>query len=351
MNGRGACSRRAIRIKPRRCSPSFTTSGSSKECCRQSTITFRQALLGENKVDRWTPQVRKTAESLRKDNDRLAIVHLAWQCWQLGDAPLAENLLAAALKAPKDSRERLEVTAAAIEYLMATNQLAEAEAWLAPLLENTSFNQRAMLWRVGSRIAQQRSLTAVWIHRLERALEIEYQNLPEFVNLQQVRSEFGQLLNHYEWLAGAVATMNIAPPRDLLARAVRAADRWRALDRENSQPCESAASVLRTLGARDLAWDYLTTPIGMKPNESQPWQGLASRLSYQGELDLANRAFKAAAEAEPTDAQILWQQAQNLRQAGKLAESRAVLREIVQREWQPRFGWIKSQARWQLEGR
>ena len=42
---------------------------------------------------------------------------------------------------------------------------------------------------------------------------------------------------------------------------------------------------------------------------------------------------------------------QNLRQAGKLAESRAVLREIVQRDWQPRFGWIKSQARWQLEGR
>ena len=312
---------------------------------------FRSALLGDGKVDRWTVLVRQTAETLRKSNDRLAIVTLGWQSWQLGDAPLAENLLAAALSAPKDDAERLEITTAAIEYLMATNQLAEADNLVSPLLQDPAFNRRAMLWRVGAQIAQRRNLTAVWIQRLERALEIEYQNLPEMINLQQVRQEYGQLLSHYEWLAGAVATMKIPAPRDLLARTVRAADRWRALDRDNGQPCQSAADVLRILDARDLAWDYLTTPIGMKPNEGQPWQNLASHLAYQGELDLANRAYQAAVEAEPTDAQVLWQQAQNLRQAGKLAESRAILREIIRRDWQPRFGWIRSQARWQLEGR
>lgn len=310
---------------------------------------FRHALLNEG--DRWTTLMRQTAETLRKDNDRQAMIDLAWQCWQLGDAPLAENIQTAALASPKDNAERLKITAAAVEYLMATNQLAEADDLLAPLLNNAAFNQRAMLWRVGARIAQQRNLTAAWVHRLEQALEIEYRKMPEMVNLQQVRGEYGQLLNHYQWLAGAVATMNIKPPEDLLARTVKAADRWRALDHDNPQPCDSAAMVLGTLGARDLAWDYLTTPIGLKPNEGQPWQNLASRLSYQGELELANRAYQAAFEAEPTDAQILWQQAQNLRQTGKVAESRAVLRQIVQGDWQPRFNWIKSQARWQLEGR
>ena len=33
--------------------------------------------------------------------------------------------------------------------------------------------------------------------------------------------------------------------------------------------------MLKLLGARDLAWDYLTTPIGQKPNEAAPWRNLA----------------------------------------------------------------------------
>ena len=45
------------------------------------------------------------------------------------------------------------------------------------------------------------------------------------------------------------------------------------------------------MGARDLAWDYLTTPIGLKPNESEPWLGLARSLAAEGELDLADRGF------------------------------------------------------------
>jgi thioredoxin-like negative regulator of GroEL len=74
-------------------------------------------------------------------------------------------------------------------------------------------------------------------------------------------------------------------------------------------------------------------------------------LSREGDLDLADRAFRAAYAAEPTDANILWEQAQTLRQAGKLAEAQRVLRQIADGTWQPRFNSLKSQARWQLEGR
>ena len=59
----------------------------------------------------------------------------------------------------------------------------------------------------------------------------------------------------------------------------------------------------------------------------------------------------AAFEAEPTNAQILWDRVQNLRQIDKLGEAQQVLRQIADGQWQPRFSWIQSQARWQLKGR
>jgi Flp pilus assembly protein TadD len=90
----------------------------------------------------------------------------------------------------------------------------------------------------------------------------------------------------------------------------------------------------------------------MKPSDSSPWQNLAQTLSHQGDLDLADIAYTAAFQAEPTDAQILWNKAQNLQRQGKKAEANKVLEQIVAKnDWQPRFNWIKSQARWQLEGR
>src|SRR5206468_3352138 len=118
---------------------------------------------------------------------------------------------------------------------------------------------------------------------LERALDLEYQQLPEVINLEPLRSDYGRLLNHYQSLANAVIALKVSAPPDLLARTVRAADRWRALDRENSNaPCDQAAHILKQLGGRDLAWEYLTTPIGQRPNESGPWHGLAQTMSREG---------------------------------------------------------------------
>ncbi len=311
---------------------------------------FRSTLQADGQTDGWSAFMRKTADCLVREKHRPAVVTLAWQAWQLGDAPLSENLLATALRGIDDDADRLTVTATALEFLTATNQNEQADALLLPLLEHANFKKMPLLWRAAARIAERRGLTARSIRCLETALDIEYQNLPSVVNLQQLRGDYGTLLNHYQWLAGAVATMKMEPPTDLLPRTVKAADRWRALDRDNSQPCDQAARVLKTLGHNDLAWDYLTTPIGQRPNEGGPWRSLAQSLAFQGDLTLADRAYKAASEAEPTDAQLLWDRAQNLRRQGKLAESHQLLRQIVQGEW-PRFNNLKAQARWQLEGR
>jgi Flp pilus assembly protein TadD len=109
--------------------------------------------------------------------------------------------------------------------------------------------------------------------------------------------------------------------------------------------------VLQSLGERELAWDYLTTPIALRPGEADPWSGLAQELKRTGELALADRALRAACEAEPTNAQLLWERAQNLRQSGRLKQARALYRRLAEGDWQRRFRGLQDQARWQLEGR
>jgi ferric-dicitrate binding protein FerR (iron transport regulator)/tetratricopeptide (TPR) repeat protein len=315
--------------------------------------TFREALQGEEKeADLWTEMMRQTVAEFCKDHRRSAAVVLAWQCWQLGDQPLASNLLTAALDGITDEDERRITTLSAVAFLYQTGQHAAADTRLRSLLDERDLAAQPALWRMAGRIADARGLTARSIECLERALALEYEDLPEVINLEEVRRDYGRLLDHYTALAQAVTAMKIEPPRDLAARTVRAADCWRALDRDEAErPCQAAATILRSLGAADLAWEYQTTPIARRPNESGPWLGLAQTLQREGDFKLADRAYAAAFAAEPTNAQILWDRAQALRQNGKQAEAGKLLRQIVAGDWQPRFAWVRSQARWQLEGR
>ncbi len=171
------------------------------------------------------------------------------------------------------------------------------------------------------------------------------------VYLQRSESEYRILLNHYEKLAEAMVTLKLKPPEDFLARVVRTADRWRSLSKNGINACEMTARLLRQLDAQELAWDYLTTPVGQKPGESAPWVSLAQTLRNQGDLKTADQAFASAIAAEPTNAQILWDRAQNLRQSGNAVESKKLLRQLAESTWQPRFSALAAQARWQLEKR
>src|SRR5262249_46081673 len=150
--------------------------------------SFRQALLRDGK-DEWTPLLKQTAQDLLKDKQRLAVIALTWQSWQLGDAPLAENLLAAALQGVTDESERLVVALAAVEYLLATSQDVRADSLITPLLQDPAYSKRSGLWRLAAQVAQRRGETARSITCLETALDLEFQNLPEQINLQQVRQD------------------------------------------------------------------------------------------------------------------------------------------------------------------
>lgn len=314
--------------------------------------TFRQALQSDAKDgDSWTKLMRQTAATLVADKRRPAVVALAWQCRQLGDQPLGDALIGMALDQMTEDGERLATSLAAIEYLWQTNQYDPIDKVLQPLLANPAFAGRSSLWRLSAMLYQQRGMKAKSILSLERAVETEHQQPAAVLNLQKVRNDYGALLAHYQQESQTLAARQLVPSRDFLAKVIRTADRWRALDRENTTACQLAAKILETLGAHELAWEYLTTPVGSRPNEAAPWLSLAQTLNREREWNLADRAYEAAFEAEATNPQILWDRARNLHQAGKYDESRKLCRQIADGQWQPRFAALQAQARRVVDGR
>jgi len=99
-----------------------------------------------------------------------------------------------------------------------------------------------------------------------------------------------------------------------------------------------------TLGEEALAWDYLTTPLALKPNEAAPWRSLAETLGSEQEYELADRAYAAAFEAEPTNADLLWDHIQLLQEAGRRQEADKLLKQLAEDNWQPRFQHLQKRA-------
>ena len=102
--------------------------------------------------------------------------------------------------------------------------------------------------------------------------------------------------------------------------------------------------MFAALKADELAWEYLTTPIGLNPNEASPWQNLATKLCQDGQPELGDRAYAAAYQAEPTNAQILWDRAVNLGKMGRTEHANRLYSQIANGTWQPRFQDLQRQA-------
>ena len=93
--------------------------------------------------------------------------------------------------------------------------------------ENARWAKEPELWRLGSRIAEQRGRKARRLEFLERALDLEFAQLPDVIDGEQVKKEYGMLLDHYQSLAEALVALKQAPPADFILRVIRTADRWR----------------------------------------------------------------------------------------------------------------------------
>jgi tetratricopeptide (TPR) repeat protein len=297
--------------------------------------------------------MRQTAARCAEKKARPVIVTLAWQCYQLGDQAMADTLLDTAL-ADVPGDEKAFTAVAAVQFLNATSRYDRADRIVRDLLAEPAQAKSPALWRLASQIAGNRKDPVRAIECLEKALDIEYERLPQVFDVQPIRNDYGRLLSHYEWLADAAGSLKVAVPKDLVARVVKAADRWRHLDPEANDLPNRVATVLRKAGgdgAAELAWDYATTPLAQHPNEAGPWTSLAWTLRQEGNWRLADRCYELAFAAEPTNAQLLWDRAEHLRQQGQIADSRKLLSQLANAEWQPRFNGLKAQARQAVDGR
>jgi tetratricopeptide (TPR) repeat protein len=313
-------------------------------------ISFRQLFVGDNGGESpWTSMLRETAATLASQGRQPDIMRLAWQWHALGFPRIAEELSLKALAGLPPGNTRRETVRRGVEYLQQTGQVARAKMLLGPLLDGKRPDPE--LLRLGSMLAAQRGQMARSVAWLDRALEIEYEQLPDWIDLAAVRRDYLGLLTGYQQLADALIMLEEKPPPDLPGKVVRAVDRWRALDGNSAQACAMAASVLDTLGAHELAWEYFTSAHGDGSELTTDWLQLAYRFSGEGEFQLADHAYLLALEADPENLSILWDRVLNLLQAGETEPAGELLRQFSERDWPARYRWIGREARRKLQER
>ncbi|MBM4069723.1 MAG: hypothetical protein FJ271_12345 [Planctomycetes bacterium] len=334
---------------------------------------FRTVLLGDGRHARL---MRQTAGKLATDKRPFGLLTLAWENLHLGDREVADEIAARALCCIGEEAKPF-VALGVIPYLVKTEQIARADALMQEVVKEKGLKLSAGGWRLAQDLARRQGSIGRAAEYLQKAMEIEYRApsppapLPEgeggkgaspegegsnvptreaegsgLIDLQKLRADFGQLLNLYHQQALALGA-DAGPAKAFIAKVVRAADRWRELDNDPTQACQLAAKILQVLGDRELAWDYLTTPIDQRPNEAAPWLDLA-RQTRDSDFDLTDRAFGLAFRAEATNAQILWDHARFLQAAGHGERAQQLYRQIADGDWQPRFQSLKSLARGQL---
>jgi tetratricopeptide (TPR) repeat protein len=307
---------------------------------------FRDALAGGN---RWGRLMRETADRLAKANNRLAVITLAWQCRLVDDVPLADSLVALALD-HVPAGERQEVTIAAVNYLRPT-AIRQADELLRDLTAAEPFASDAGLWRLRTEIAGEMQQGDYAASCLERALALEYRNLPAVIDLREWRGAYKYVLDDCRRLAASARSLGVKASPELVARVVRIADRWRSHDPEYFDACETAAAALSDLGEADLAWDYLTTAVAHRAREPETWHNLATARRVLGDPETAERAYAVACASDPQNARILWDRAQNLLSMHHTAEAGAILRRLADEEWPAEYAPVRELAREQLRRR
>ena len=138
--------------------------------------------------------------------------------------------------ASRGDKERLALHAGRRRLPHGDGQLAEADQLLRQLLADPKLAKRADLWRLAARSwpGSATGRPASW-SAWRQALDAEYRDLPEVIDLRGGAPRLRTLLDHYQDLAEAMVDAEGAAARRLPGEVVRTADRWRALDRDGTR--------------------------------------------------------------------------------------------------------------------
>jgi hypothetical protein len=285
----------------------------------------------------------ETARRLVHARMLMTLHSMSVQMRELGNTNIADQMMTLLL-ASLDAKERPDVSLYAIEQLRRMKD-PRADKLLDQVIQLPMADQVPGLWRFASKLAEDSGRKRLAAERLERAIQVEFATRPAVINIETVRSDYAEILAKYEELITASTTLELAPPADLAARIVQAADQWRILDEDDTAACQTASRLLARLNSKDLAWDYLTTPLAENSGESAPWIALARSLGTDTQTDLADMAWTQAFALESTNPEILLEHARLLRSAGRVVPSNVLLKRVVDGTWQPRFAGAVQQCR------
>ena len=260
--------------------------------------------------------VEKSLASQRYEN----AVAIAWQCQETGHQDLADEVLERLEEAVPADRIA-QVAVAALKVFGASENSARTTEVLGLLIRDGSAVDNPTLLRKAAEIAQTAGKKSLALDWLERALEIDYgsdqkgsmlrsvylglattsemlERSKSDPTLEEVRTDFSQLIGLFGESAAAMKTLEVSSPRVFSQRVVDAAEKWRSLDPDPSAACEQAAGVFTLLGEHELAWDYATTPLAFSPGDASAWKSLAAEFEDYGLEEQAKQAQGAAEAAE-----------------------------------------------------
>jgi tetratricopeptide (TPR) repeat protein len=335
-------------------------------------LWFDDGMYGTMKDHGWRELMLGQADKFIRTGRRDLAIELAWQCWRAGDADGGAEILGLARNAAPDG-ERNAMRMAAAKYFVHTRQWARAEQELDEALADRSLAAVPQLWRAAGRIAAQQGKITKAVLCDERALGLEYRGWNRLLDqdrrrdddaarrgvggpgqgdadrladlsLPTIRAQHQAMLDRYAAVAQALASSQARPDRELVAGVIRTADRWRSLDGDERAACNAAAKALRRLGAQDLAWEYLTTPLAGGPTEPKAWTALAGELAREGAGDLADRAYATAVDLDPANPQTLLDRAGFLQQRGNWPLAKELYQQIVQGRWAENYRTVQEEA-------
>ena len=307
---------------------------------------FKQRLKGHRE---WTAAVKAVAKVLKKNRGPSALMALAEQLRSLEEKELANAFYMEALidLKPADDPRKLQLL---YGYVRRAEDWERAREFLTELLKDPKLARQSALWREAAVLSNELGNLDESLRHLEQALNLEFQKLPDAVDLKPFRETYGNLFDEYKALAdkykayGANQIQAKSLPKDFLARVQAMADRWRTIDPDDTDVCQRAARIASQLGEADIAWGYWTTPLSEKPGDSTAWRNLAKEMGAQSSTELAARAFDQAFEIESTNPEILYEHAMMLRQAGEEDSAKKKLNEIVNGSWGRKFNGTRSKA-------
>ena len=325
-----------------------------KEAFERSSLVplnaeLRSAVIEAAGTEAWANAV-KAALDQREKNHRVLRVEAAFRCFHLSDIPLAWELFLPAIAGQDLDADRW-LLHKAFEFYRLTSDFKAAESLIPRLLQRADgrASTTAADWQVASEVASAVGDNNESLRRLERCYELEFAQLPDKVNLQAFEARYVSLFDRYDGVAADLIARHPKDVDEFAQRVRQAALRWMSIASDDSTAGNRAGRVMWNLRRYDEAWEFWTSTVAQAPDQSNPWQTLAQRVSEYRHDNVIDFAWHRAFACEPTNPDLLEAHSNFAAKHGRRELERELLQQIVNGQWQPRFAPTVQRAKDRLK--